>query len=199
MFLQEIHDLRVSLAPGWLCGVNFLHGGNEFGIGGVSSGHASVINPEDRPLILDEDVIEDRVVGTAGNVDAAPISHEDVAIDERSTSAVVGIVAAHGVMDEIIADHDAAECPVEPGVEGPRVRCVVGAAVHLVELVDVVVAAIEESVARRVVDQVVSHIATDDSLVPLGIVNQTGGVNRRRVLGFQYAVMVQVVVDDVVA
>ena len=69
----------------------------------------------------------------------------------------------------------------------------------LVELVHVVVAAIEEGVARRVVDQVIGHVTADDTLVPLGIVDEAGRVDGGRVLGLQHAVVMQVVVDDVVA
>ena len=132
-------------------------------------------------------------------MDAAPLSHEDVAEDQRAARTIVGIVSADRVMDVVVADDDTAERPVEPGVEGPRVGRVVGTAVDLIVLVHVVVATVEEGITRSVVDQVIGHVTADDTLVPLGVVDEAGRVDGGRVLRLEDAVVVQVVVDDVVA
>ena len=82
-------------------------------------------------------------------------------------------------MDEVVPDDDPAQGPVEPGVERSRIGRVVGATVNLVVLEDVVVTPVEESVARGVMDRIVGDEAADHSLVPFGIVHQTGRVDRR--------------------
>ena len=199
LLLQEVHNFRIAVAPGGLGRVDFLNGRDQLRVGGVAAGGAAVVDAEDRSRLLDEDVVQDRVIGTAGDVNAAPLSHEDVPEDEGASRTVVGIVAADRVMDEVVADHDAAERPVEPGVESPRVGRVVGAAVHLVELVDIVVAAIEEGITGCVMDEVVGHVAADHTLVALCVVHETGRVDRRRVLGLEGPVVMEVIVDNVVA
>src|SRR5207247_6350847 len=136
------------------------------------------VGGQERPRAGD-DVVDEHIVAPAAVLQRrAGHGVKYVPFDTNAGQRVIQINAVDAgaglpcldIVNEIVTNHDAAETPIAPGVDGPRVARREANVVDLVELDDVLVAVIENRRVGRVVDPIVAGDGRHSFDVDAGVV-----------------------------